>query len=212
MPERLESAVLFLKAVKAEFCEAPLVYKALCSCLVDFGKSQNAADTNEKAGALLAGSPQLLDHFRAFFRHAGAGGSRTEPIVVDDDDENDDDVVIVGHSGVNANQDLAHARHDCAVCLFPHRRTPDRDARAQAHCPRCHCFLCDAPVAECARWDLHAVAHDKDPQWKAIRDALKQLRGAQHHPRHHENPPPSHASASTRHQENDRPAKRQRPW
>ena len=45
-------------------------------------------------------------------------------------------------------------------------------ATARLHCPRCYCFLCDGPAAECASWAEHSIARD-DANWLAVRSALR---------------------------------------
>ncbi|KAH8085601.1 hypothetical protein JL720_7590 [Aureococcus anophagefferens] len=123
----------------------------------------------QRVEALLAGTPELLRGFRSFLPEdaapaapIGRGGGKTfeDAITLDSDEEavvpeaaEDEEVQIVGNTGSNPLSDFPHPRHACVVHPFPPGggRDVDRPA-AEVHCPRCFCFLCDGPAAECASW------------------------------------------------------------
>lgn len=60
---RLESAIAFLKAFKAE---VPIVYGVLVACLNEFERTKNLPEMRDKVSALLAEYPQHLENFRDF--------------------------------------------------------------------------------------------------------------------------------------------------
>ena len=192
----LSEAQAFLERVKTTFLTRPLVYECMVRNLNRFAQLSTADEQTAvrlRVEALLASDPELLRGFRAFLPAAsaappvalgtGRGKSRDDAISFDSDeeaapaapakdeaDEDDDEVVITGASGSNALSEFPHPRHACVVHPLP---GPGGDrATARLHCPRCYCFLCDGPAAECASWAEHSIARD-DANWLAVRSALR---------------------------------------
>ena len=188
--QRHQEAHRFLDLCKREFATRPTIYTEMVRNLNAFQRgTADREGIRQRVEALLAGTPELLRGFRSFLPEdaapaapIGRGGGKTfeDAITLDSDEEavvpeaaEDEEVQIVGNTGSNPLSDFPHPRHACVVRPFPPGggRDVDRPA-AELHCPRCFCFLCDGPAAECASWREHAMARN-DASWMAVRTCLR---------------------------------------
>lgn len=89
-----------------------------------------------------------------------------------DDDDGENECMIVGQKGNNALSDFPHPRADCVV--HPVGTADDDAAAAERYCPKCYCFVCDSPVAQCQFWKPndgnHCRAKFKNYFWKCERN------------------------------------------
>ena len=195
--QRHQEAHRFLDLCKREFATRPTIYTEMVRNLNAFQRgTADREGIRQRVEALLAGTPELLRGFRSFLPEdpapaapIGRGGGKTfeDAITLDSDEEavvpeaaavvpeapEDEEVQIVGNTGSNPLSDFPHPRHACVVHPFPPGGGRDGErAAAEAHCPRCFCFLCDGPAAECASWREHAMARN-DASWMAVRTCLR---------------------------------------
>lgn len=156
---KVRAALDLLQHVRRELCDDAM-YAAVVSLLNKASK----AELQIQLEALLAEYPSLIARFRDFLPPPPVA----PPAVVVIDDE----VEFVCSVGANALTDYPHPRHACAKCPFPALEAPDRATLAQVHCPRCFCFLCDAPAEDCKHWRFHSLARD-NAAWLDIRRVLR---------------------------------------
>ncbi|EOD28758.1 hypothetical protein EMIHUDRAFT_114050 [Emiliania huxleyi CCMP1516] len=81
---------------------------------------------------------------------------------------------------------LPHARALCPSAPFraPQGAFAKRPLHGNAEaCPRCYCYICDAPARECTQWQSdyrnapsHCNAHDRLTKWRKLRDGAKRKR------------------------------------
>lgn len=77
----------------------------------------------------------------------------------DGGDGDDDDVVeVLGSSEIES---LPHLRQDCMQYSFS-------DDQHEKFCPKCYCFICDAPVPSCNFWKSHCHANTNDKNQKSF--------------------------------------------
>lgn len=137
---------------------------AMYGAVVSLLNKASKAEIKFQIEALLAEHPSLIARFREFLPQPQV--TQPEVIVIDDD------VEFVRSVGANALTDFPHPRHSCVTCPFPSLDAPTRDSLAQLHCPRCFCFLCDVPAADCKHWRFHSLARD-NAAWLDIRRVLR---------------------------------------
>ncbi len=116
-----------------------------------------------------------------------------------DDGSGDDEVVVTSSNATNPNVGYPHSSHRCGVHPFivvvvappqpplstnpswgrnvDHRNSNNDNNNANnnnddaAFCPRCYCYVYDAPASACVRWaDDHCHAHDGDEVYARRRE------------------------------------------
>ena len=80
----------------------------------------------------------------------------------------EDEIECVGEQrGVDVLADYPHFRFQCAKLVWPSMVC--RGTKRQRFCPRCFCYVCDIPAAECQKWSSHEHAHDGTMAWRSKR-------------------------------------------
>lgn len=89
----------------------------------------------------------------------------------------DADVAVVGaRTQLQALVDYPHFRFQCVVEPFKRQRA----SKKEKFCPRCFCYVCDIPAADCRRWKLHSKAVDSALRWRNEREANLEARRQRH--------------------------------
>ena len=95
-----------------------------------------------------------------------ADASPTSPKKQKAPSHDDDDVVCTGCSGVDVLADCPHSREDCRAVRF-------LAGQEHEHCPKCYCYVCDAPAGDCTEWSEHCKASHKSAEWRLLREQRK---------------------------------------
>ena len=90
----------------------------------------------------------------------------------------DDDIELVGTKADASLNAMPHARCHCPKHNFKQVKA---DAEVQAGtreqncktCDKCYCYVCDTLASECASWQDHCMAYDRDPVWRQRRQEKK---------------------------------------
>ncbi len=91
----------------------------------------------------------------------------------------DDDIELVGTKADASLNAMPHARCHCPKHNFKQVKA---DAEVQAGtreqncktCDKCYCYVCDTLASECASWQDHCMAYDRDPVWRQRRQEKKE--------------------------------------
>ena len=90
----------------------------------------------------------------------------------------DDDIELIGTKADASLNAMPHARCHCPKHNFKQVKA---DAEVQAGtreqncktCDKCYCYVCDTLASECASWQDHCMAYDRDPVWRQRRQEKK---------------------------------------
>eukprot|EP00741_Cyanophora_paradoxa_P014323 tig00020780_g13814.t1 len=99
----------------------------------------------------------------------GSGSKRKAP----EEDGSDSDLEVVEvkcKPGAKIDSSVPHARCHCSTHPMEQNSPPEI---CRAFCANCYCYVCDVKASECAEWDDHCCAWDRDIAWKKRREAFR---------------------------------------
>ena len=90
---------------------------------------------------------------------ASAAGSSSMAVDEANEGDEDDEVTFCWRKGDLALADFPHCRENCLNKRFVKGKESDA-------CGNCYCYVCDAPVKDCPKWESHCKATHTSPQWR----------------------------------------------